>query len=90
MLNQKDPQLIVIDEIVGFLCGEFLFSFQPHRVALELCIVLRSHFVPSQGRIVILSDRASAGRTSFSSRKLPEFAASERTAAWTTLLTTSF
>jgi hypothetical protein len=32
MLNQKDPQLIVIDAIVGFLCGEFLFSFQPHRV----------------------------------------------------------
>jgi phosphatidylglycerophosphatase A len=27
MLNQKDPQLIVIDEMVGFLCGEFLFSF---------------------------------------------------------------
>ena len=27
MLNQKDPQLIVIDEIVGFLVGNFLAPF---------------------------------------------------------------
>jgi phosphatidylglycerophosphatase A len=45
MLNQKDPQLIVIDEIVGFLCREFLFSFQPHRVALKLCIVALLRYV---------------------------------------------
>lgn len=27
MLNQKDPQLIVIDEIIGFLVGNFLAPF---------------------------------------------------------------
>jgi hypothetical protein len=27
MLNQKDPQLIVIDEIVGFLVAKFLSPF---------------------------------------------------------------